>query len=224
MHKHIRAWYHPHMKGLFLGIVFIIIVGFGGLVYRNAVEHPNRPIACPMDALVCPDGTSVGRTGNSCTFAPCPLPNVTLADIGISFAVPTGFIRTDQVGAVAVYTTSATSSEMSDSISITQYWIDASSTALATIQKTAISDGSGLPVPVTSYTSSVLGNHRFTVVQVGRFEGVVATSYYLARATDVLRFDAIDKGVMNWTDSNLDPSKLPAHAALVKLLSTLQER
>jgi hypothetical protein len=31
-----------------------------------------EPVACPDDAMVCPDGTAVGRTGPSCTFPPCP--------------------------------------------------------------------------------------------------------------------------------------------------------
>lgn len=29
-------------------------------------------IACPMDAKLCPDGSSVGRTGSNCEFAECP--------------------------------------------------------------------------------------------------------------------------------------------------------
>ncbi len=29
-------------------------------------------IACTMDALVCPDGSTVGRTGPDCSFPPCP--------------------------------------------------------------------------------------------------------------------------------------------------------
>lgn len=28
--------------------------------------------ACTMEAMVCPDGSSVGRTGPNCAFAPCP--------------------------------------------------------------------------------------------------------------------------------------------------------
>ena len=61
-----------NVKTLFLGVALIILVGIGGLVYRNAVEHPSRPIACPADAKVCPDGTSVGRSGPFCEFALCP--------------------------------------------------------------------------------------------------------------------------------------------------------
>jgi hypothetical protein len=31
-----------------------------------------EPVACTMDAKICPDGTAVGRVGPSCEFAPCP--------------------------------------------------------------------------------------------------------------------------------------------------------
>jgi len=30
--------------------------------------------ACTEEAMVCPDGSAVGRTGPNCTFAPCPGP------------------------------------------------------------------------------------------------------------------------------------------------------
>lgn len=30
--------------------------------------------ACTMEAMVCPDGSAVGRTGPNCAFAPCPTP------------------------------------------------------------------------------------------------------------------------------------------------------
>ena len=211
------------MKSLLLGILLIIIVGLGGLVYRNAVEHPLQPIACPMDALVCPDGTSVGRTGSSCTFSVCPPPNVTLVDIGISFAAPTDFSpgELSDTASVAEYERSTASSTVARII-IRRYALVASSTALATIQQTALSGASGLPVSATSFTSTVLGNHRFTVVSVERFEGTIDTAYYLARGTDVLRFDAIDRSVANWTNPNLEVGALPAHAALARLLTTLQ--
>ena len=32
------------------------------------------PVACKMDAKICPDGTAVGKTGPKCKFAPCPTP------------------------------------------------------------------------------------------------------------------------------------------------------
>lgn len=211
------------MKGLALGILAIVIIGIGGLVYRNAIEHPLQPIVCPLDALVCPDGTTVARTGNSCTFPICPPPNTSLSDIGISFAMPAGFATAELPDAesVVAYKTIAASSTEASSIVIRRYEIAASSTALATIQQTAIGGASGAPVPTTSFSSVMLGARRFTVVSIERFEGVIDTAYYLARGTDVLRFDAVDKGA-DWTNPNLNVATLSAHAALVKLLATLQ--
>ena len=210
------------MKTLLYGIFLIVLVGFGGLVYRNAVEHPNQPIACPMDAKICPDGTSVAREGLSCTFAECSLPNIMLADVGIAFAIPDGFTAAplpESSNTIADFQSviSASTSE----IWIQRLPINASSTALATIQANALSDGSGLPIPVTAFTSSVIGNHRFTVVQIGRFEGQINTAYFLARTTDVLSFTAIDRGVDS-VNPNLNIPELPAHKALIKLLGTLQ--
>ncbi|MFZ2983983.1 MAG: hypothetical protein WA053_02760 [Minisyncoccia bacterium] len=212
------------MKSFFLGIFFIIVIGLGGLVYRNAVEHPSQPIACPLDALVCPDGTAVARTGSSCTFAACPPPNVSLTNAQIAFAIPTGFTDAEvpDESAVAAYEQQTASSTIADSIVIRSYAIAASSTPLAVIQQTAIGGASGLPAPVTAFSSSVLGSYRFTVVSIERFEGVINTAYYLARGTDVLRFDAVDHEVANWMDSGLNVGALPAHSALTKLLATLQ--
>lgn len=48
--------------------------GNGGCgVQRGADGREQFVCACPADARICPDGTtSVGRTGPSCEFAPCP--------------------------------------------------------------------------------------------------------------------------------------------------------
>lgn len=32
------------------------------------------PVACTMDAKICPDGSAVGRSGPKCEFSPCPTP------------------------------------------------------------------------------------------------------------------------------------------------------
>lgn len=211
------------MKSLLLGIVLIVIIGFGGFVYRNAVEHPNRSIACPLDALVCPDGTSVAREGSACIFPVCPPPNVTLSNIGISFALPSGLsdLELPDSAAISAYQLIQNASTSAAYIFVRRYAINASSTALETIRQTAIGDASGIPVPSTYFSSTVLGTHRFTVVNIERFEGVINTAYYLARSEDVLRFDAIDIST-DWTNPSLDISTLPAHSALKKLLATLQ--
>ncbi len=213
------------MKELFFGILFIMVIGFGGFVYRNAVEHPNQPIACPVDAKLCPDGTSVAREGASCTFAPCLPPNVSLDAAHLIFAMPAGFsaVEVPDSASIAAYALAATSSASSTaSIVIRQYAVGASSTPSTVIQQTAISGTSGAPIAVTAFSSVELGGRRYTVAAIERFEGVVDTAYYLVRGTDVLRFDAKDSGVAKWIDMNLDLATLPAHRALTTLLTTLQ--
>jgi hypothetical protein len=218
-------WYYLLMKTkrLLYGIFAIVIIGVGGLVYRNAVEYPSRQTSCPVPTLTCPDGTSVPHLVNSCDFPACPPPNVSFPDVRIAFALPEGLIPAANPDAASIATYELPDAPERTSVIIRRFAISASSTALATIQQTAIGGASGEPVPITAYSSTVLGrSNNFTVVAIERFEGVIDTAYYLARSTDVLRFDAIDHEVMNWTDPNLNLSLLPANAALRKLLATLE--
>lgn len=194
-------------------------------MYRNVLEYRVQPTACPLDALVCPDGTSVSRTSLACTFPACQPPNISLPDVNISFALPEGFAPKSPSGDASIVSyemPSADSSALPPRITIYRYEIAASSTALTTIQQTAVDEVSKAPVSATSYSSTVLGNYRFTVIAIQRRNGVVDTAYYLARTDDVLRFDAIDTGVANWSDKDLKTASLPAHRALEKLLTTLQ--
>jgi murein DD-endopeptidase MepM/ murein hydrolase activator NlpD len=40
---------------------------------NNSGPEANQPTACTMEAKLCPNGTSVGRRGPNCEFAPCPV-------------------------------------------------------------------------------------------------------------------------------------------------------
>jgi len=40
----------------------------------NIITNDNEPVACTMDAKICPDGSAVGRIGPNCEFAACPAP------------------------------------------------------------------------------------------------------------------------------------------------------
>jgi hypothetical protein len=51
-------------------IIIIAIVVVGGYFIFKAKTHV--PVACTMEAKICPDGSSVGRVGPNCEFAPCP--------------------------------------------------------------------------------------------------------------------------------------------------------
>ncbi len=53
---------------LLLLVMLICVVGYSAL--RTTKVPPI--FACTMDALICPDGSGVGRSGPSCTFSACP--------------------------------------------------------------------------------------------------------------------------------------------------------
>jgi hypothetical protein len=58
---------------VFVAVVFV----FGGLLYIYNPEpaeykNPNEPVACTMEAKLCPDGSYVSRTGPNCEFESCP--------------------------------------------------------------------------------------------------------------------------------------------------------
>ncbi|MBI2409974.1 hypothetical protein HYV30_02965 [Candidatus Kaiserbacteria bacterium] len=211
------------MRKFLYGLALAVVIVAVGLLYRYVVERPPEQVACPLDAKVCPDGTAVGRTGLSCTFPVCPPPNTSLSDIGVAFAIPAGFSPGEATDPATVAAYDNFASSTSASIVIRRYSVNASSTPLDVIRQTAIGGASGEPLPSTAFSSEVIGNYRFTVAAIGRFEGVIDTAYYFARNKDVLRFDAIDRGA-DWTNPSLGVSKLPAHASLRALLSTLQAR
>lgn len=63
---------------LVFGGLVILLIGLSAgfvLVKSASTEKPNvKPtgIACTMEAKICPDGSSVGRSGPNCEFTPCP--------------------------------------------------------------------------------------------------------------------------------------------------------
>jgi len=52
----------------------ILILGMVGGVYYFITQKTSvaPPKACTQEAKICPDGSSVGRTGPNCEFSPCP--------------------------------------------------------------------------------------------------------------------------------------------------------
>ncbi|HVU06612.1 MAG TPA: hypothetical protein VHE10_02390 [Candidatus Paceibacterota bacterium] len=62
------------MKTAIITIVAALIIG-GGIWAYYATTRPSNTqeqVFCTMDAKLCPDGSSVGRTGPNCEFAQCP--------------------------------------------------------------------------------------------------------------------------------------------------------
>lgn len=48
-------------------VIPITLAGISGM------KPPPNPVACTMEAKLCPDGSAVGRTGPNCEFAQCPV-------------------------------------------------------------------------------------------------------------------------------------------------------
>lgn len=60
-----------------LALILIVCGIFGaflaGLAYQRALDSRTEPKACTMEALLCPDGSAVGRDPeNNCEFKACP--------------------------------------------------------------------------------------------------------------------------------------------------------
>src|SRR3990172_11502159 len=51
-------------------ILFLIAIGLASLFFL--VLNKTEQKACTLEVKICPDGSSVGRTGPNCEFAPCP--------------------------------------------------------------------------------------------------------------------------------------------------------
>jgi hypothetical protein len=57
-------------KILIIGIAIIIAAIAGVVAWQRFFGE--KPVACTMEAKICPDGSYVGRTGPKCEFALCP--------------------------------------------------------------------------------------------------------------------------------------------------------
>lgn len=83
-----------------LFVLALLAVSYVGWNMSAApIASPLAPpsVACTDEALVCPDGTGVGRSGSACTFTPCPsagsMTGVYMSDaqgVRLSVAAPVG--------------------------------------------------------------------------------------------------------------------------------------
>lgn len=232
----VRAFVLPshHMKQLIAGIVIILVLGIGAFLYRAVLEHPvstattTDPVACTLEAKICPDGTSVGRTGPNCEFAACAFPNAEDAAIGLGFVVPAGYTANpDAIGADqtlrAVFDKPSKGS-VPHSIIIRRYAIPEGKTATDVMLANTIHESSGEPVNAMSeFKPKIVEGRTYQCITVERFEGQVHTVCYLARTTDVLRFEVLEKDV-DWTNPSLVIDSLPEHKALYSMLATVQTK
>ncbi|MDD5433140.1 MAG: hypothetical protein PHE77_00550 [Candidatus Pacebacteria bacterium] len=71
-------------------IIFILVIAVVlAIAITVDLKFFNQPeqIACTQEAMLCPDGSYVGRVGPDCEFAPCPEQNVNDAYKNISYEI-----------------------------------------------------------------------------------------------------------------------------------------
>lgn len=74
------------MNNKILVITFVVLVFIlGGYMYLSnpKIQDIDDGVACTMDAMMCPDGSYVGRVAPTCEFAPCPIPDGTMMEDGV---------------------------------------------------------------------------------------------------------------------------------------------
>jgi len=84
-------------------VVSLIIVVIGGLfVYQYLAMQQTQPTACTKEAKVCPDGSTVGRTGSNCEFASCPtgISADSLKNVTLSYPNPYDVSKNDTINLV----------------------------------------------------------------------------------------------------------------------------
>ena len=58
-------------------LISVLIAGFFAYQTQKLVKEITKletPVACTKEAKICPDGSSVGRSGPKCEFVACPAP------------------------------------------------------------------------------------------------------------------------------------------------------
>jgi hypothetical protein len=223
------------MKTLFFGIVLIIVLGLGGFFYKSVADRtvPGGATACTLEAKICPNGASVGRTGPSCAFAACPFPNVEFTDKNFAFALPVGYTSILQnlgvdgkaPGLLDTYGNriASTTLDTVNSISVYSFPIPEGKTAdEVMLQNTIFYPSGNTADSLDKFTPVLVNGTKFEEITLERFEGVVASAYYLQRTNDVLRFEIVERDVANWTDPKLVIDQLPEHKKLLDMLGTLQ--
>lgn len=95
----LAAWWNPVSWGLW-GRIWSIL------------HKQQTPVACTMEAKLCPDSSSVGRQGPKCEFAPCPekkddtagWKTYTNTEYGFEFKYPANFLISNENKQIEYFT------------------------------------------------------------------------------------------------------------------------
>jgi len=78
---------------LTVAIGYVLFFEYSDRKKESSMPNASNSGICTMEAKICPDGSSVGRSGPNCEFAPCPEAYEMLkikedTNLGISFSYP----------------------------------------------------------------------------------------------------------------------------------------
>lgn len=219
-----------NIKELFAGITLVFLLGVGGFLYRSA-SGTSFSIGldsglCVRQVEECPDGALVGRVGQACNFAQCPLPNITLSKIGTAFVLPTGyvFVATSSVqdtSIIAKFISTARTASTTSTIIIRKYAIPAEESAIQVmLNKTVYNAGLRL-TSMQQFATTTIGNNTFQRIQL-RSSGRIQTVYYLPRTKDVIRFDIVELSPTYLIGRTVTVDSLHGNKVLRALLMTLR--
>ncbi|MBY0110947.1 hypothetical protein K2Y00_03040 [Patescibacteria group bacterium] len=210
------------MKQLLLGVVLLVLIGIAGFFYRNAIEGPGPIVACPLDAKLCPDGSSVGRVLPTCEFAAC-----LAAEGKVSYSMPAGYTADENAyGAdtslLDAFVKSSLSENPKHTITVREYMIPEGQTANDVIIANTTFYPSDMPAESMDQFEPVTVNGKtYQSVVIERFEAIVHSAYFLPLEGKVLKFEIVEHDVMDWMEPTLAVKKLPEHAAFIQMLGTV---
>ena len=206
--------------------LFVLALLAGGAYVALNKGLLTKQKACTQDAKVCPDGTSVGRTGPNCEFAPCPTPTATPDptagwqtylnnEIGFSIKHPSDLEpKEDEVSKIVTFVkfgpTQKEDTEFYDGISMS---IKAGNLGGKTLKEFVDSVGKGDPTSeVVSGPEMVniagVSGYKLTIRGLGEFD-----YYYFQKGAD---------GYIEIVDNSQDPAKQGFIEIVTQMLESLK--
>lgn len=88
------------MRKTYIFIALVVLIGVAAVGWLSVGSRDVQPIACTMEAKLCPDGSAVGRTGPNCEFAACPEAKPVPKPIGGDVVLSVG--QTGKVGDLGI--------------------------------------------------------------------------------------------------------------------------
>jgi hypothetical protein len=203
-------------SGWLVGVVVLLIIGAFGVyaATRLPSQDTTGQIACTTEAMLCPDGTSVGRTGPNCAFAPCPGSSVTPpetvvktytdAKTGVSFQypekLPTKYISLVEEAPTVTVTNGAMTCKAAGSETT-----PAGATALQTID--------GQAYCVTTKVEGAAGSTYTEYTYATEKEGKVVAVTFTLRAVQCANYDEPEQTACETERTNFSLDGLVAQIA-----------